>query len=96
MSHIPSTWYINANGAEVCEDFSTTEHNCIAHIHGDGEKRTANARLIAAAPKLLKACQAALVDLKRWEYYSSLWDEQDTKTMNRLENAIAAAEGNDA
>ncbi len=61
MSHTPGPWEVDsAHGTDAV--YVLSENHLIAHViaHGDGTDDAANARLIAAAPDLLEACQAAL------------------------------------
>lgn len=53
----------------------------------DKDKRDANARLIAAAPDLLEACEAALMNLDEIHGRERQW------ACDRLEKAIAKAKG---
>ena len=74
--HTPGPWEVTSMGiAEgvrthivIRQTPSGSVHNPVAtaldaHPCGDPQTRDANARLIAAAPDLLEACQLALVDL---------------------------------
>ena len=68
MSHTPGPWF-NANGMDDCNVYvATTDKTSTIRIvscHGvfvEGERK-ANARLIAAAPELLKAVKQAIDDL---------------------------------
>jgi hypothetical protein len=64
MTHTPGPWKASASGAV----FATTPDNDIIGVADcrtvdtDRFEREANARLIAAAPELLEACQLALND----------------------------------
>ncbi len=70
---------------------STTE---ISRITSEATQQEANARLIAASPDLLRACQDALWRLGELE--GSDAQHIDGSTQHQLRLAIAAAQGQEA
>jgi hypothetical protein len=85
MTHTPGPWYVNdrcieAAGPEGPRDVT------VAVVHAPEDQRDANARLIAAAPELLAACEELLI-------YLSDWDDDESETCVRARAAIAKAEG---
>tara|TARA_R100001086_G_scaffold248358_1_gene185101 strand:- start:3414 stop:3695 length:282 start_codon:yes stop_codon:yes gene_type:complete len=87
--HTPGPWKIE------------TYHGCLFKIERDGEldeypeRRTeADARLIAAAPEMLRECKYALEFLKDWAKVNECAHDQGYQNFKfRLERAIAKAEG---
>lgn len=76
-------WYQITRGDEyVCEIYAIEEKN------PDIEKHEANARLIAAAPDLLAACEALLVE---WEYIERMHGEHGGREVSMVRAAIAKA-----
>lgn len=78
MGHTPGPWSFwdtlvdGAGGAPVCA------------VHG--KDRTANARLITAAPDLLEACELLLI-------YLGDWNDMEDETCVTARRAIAKARG---
>ena len=69
----------------------TKDISDFAGVFGRGsEEETANARLIAAAPDLLRACKAMLVTLKQLDASCVVTFDHE---IDILEQAIAQAEG---
>ena len=66
----------------------TIGRTCDYGPHGD-EQTTANAQLIAAAPDLLAACEAALMQFEE----NASYDEADGYVVRQLQSAIAKARG---
>lgn len=76
MSHTPGPWFV----AEKVESKTRTslrrirsvnegtDHGAVCEVYGisDGSEAGANARLIAAAPALLDACQRVLRSIEWW------------------------------
>lgn len=76
--HTPGPWHTKAGLTQMCDDDATTVARGRPHgndgafwwifspaeTHGDAE---ADARLIAAAPKLLQACAATLAGYPGWQ-----------------------------
>lgn len=103
--HTPGPWNVEkrwSNGCEVGPWIMTDrEPNGTRHIiaeiggapyiEGDGGKRVyADARLIAAAPALLEACQAVA---NRLDYLSELWGQEGVtrSLMDQVRSALALA-----
>lgn len=89
--HTPGPWAIDAGFLEaqghapLFQLFGTCDcGEPIGQITGTQEEAEANARLIAAAPQLLEACQLALSE--------AVADDQDEWYAN-MRKAIAAATG---
>ncbi len=79
----------------------TTDEECIYH-DGEmiaevlGDDPIVHARLLAAGPQLLRACQAVLVAIKSGlpeDDLSAVIDRKNPLTINALESAIAKAQG---
>ena len=69
--------------------FDPKDNTTLADVFGDTrEERTANARLIAAAPELLEACKGALAALEQMDLSFSGWE-----LVRELEKVIAKAGG---
>lgn len=103
--HTPGPWL--AQGQENVASgkrewvIKTPEVDCVSRViattpyskkYNDHE---ANARLIAAAPELLEACQLASAAIKSYQMRlpkSAIW-EQDNKDLEIIKKAIAKAEG---
>jgi hypothetical protein len=74
----------------VCEDDGVTE---VLALTGNGMRSKANARLMAAAPDLLTACQALLdARYSSWHRFAEE-DEREPFDMFLARAAIAKAEG---
>lgn len=69
VKHTPGPWYVAHRGPEnrlICNrDITVAE--VLDDCHPDADQELANARLIAAAPELLEACQALVraIDCRR-------------------------------
>lgn len=91
MSSItPAPWQVSQPDANTYEVLSS--HGCgpVCTVHGTGDEVPANARLLAAAPKLYVAlCDAlsALIDLYEEAYAN---DESDNYITAAIDKAIAA------
>jgi hypothetical protein len=61
-AHTPGPWRIDRRGSHnpLIETDGLTVAEVLDDCHPDAEQQEANARLIAAAPELLAACQAAI------------------------------------
>jgi hypothetical protein len=73
--------------------------NCICHVAGTNPNKIDNAQLIAAAPDLLAACEAALRIEELWMPFE--WDDPDEAAAVSLMRdlfvaAIAKAKGQSA
>ena len=65
--HTPGPWKVDATGSEAAgwafRIVGDANYAPLARINGVGPTSAANARLIAAAPKLLEALEALLEDI---------------------------------
>ena len=94
MTHTPGPWrsqgwvptwaYIPVHGANHNLICSVYPHTAKGYTHDDAE---ADARLIAAAPDLLRACELALAHVPRSD------DAPDGGIHGFMERAIAKAKG---
>jgi hypothetical protein len=90
--HTPGPWEVS--GFPKSEGFSilTGKGRCVAERYPaavsekEGEEMEANARLIAAAPELLKACKAAFVIIRDMD------GEVENTVKDFVQQAIAHAE----
>lgn len=99
MTHTPGPWTKETDGTSgvfwIYSDFHGDESNALATVHGqddipemdDGECE-ANAALIAAAPDLLEACQAA----RDWYAKNTKQGHTPGPVEQALIDAIAKAE----
>jgi len=95
-AHTPGPWTLDPRGGGVVRGSKVYQYArgagqrqlALACLHDDlgPEEREANARLIAAAPDLLEACEAVL---KRLEGHSQLSDAE----FDALESAVTKARG---
>jgi len=102
QGHTPGPWHVgqgNGEGSVFSEagrmgwgPGGTTLAPICRMIEQDPAEDEANARLIAAAPDLLAACEDAVATLVRWAD-NSAWDERDDLTIDGLRAAIVKAEG---
>jgi len=86
-AHTPGPWHVGEDGDVFCDGA------CIAKVCGapEGiEEDKANAYLIAAAPRLLKAAGAAL---SWWHSKPSNFYEKEPAWLPLIRAAIAEAEG---
>lgn len=99
MAHTPGPWWVDAGpgeGVEVHDGFGHT-----ASVWGDEDTATANARLIAAAPEMLKQLRAVRDDIGALACDTNGWREWDATAVDellgsrlvRLDELIAKAEG---
>ena len=100
--HTPGPWYVvglpwdnggcvvaNADDPHCGELICTTDDRAwYDHTDEDEERWRADARLIAAAPDLLAACEAALLWLEAWS--------EGDESAEILRSAIAKAKGEKA
>jgi hypothetical protein len=82
--HTPGDWYAT-QGQIVSQDTGKTLA-LIPYYDESNEEQTANANLMASAPKLLDALKEALDQLQSWNPES-----EPTFTMRRVEEAIQQA-----
>lgn len=82
--HTPGPWRFNPVGEVRGADWNVVI--CDTYGNGDDDVADADARLIAAAPDLLAACEMALLDMR---YYATVHGESITA----IEAAIAKAKG---
>lgn len=62
-NHTPGPWHVTAMHKGIRPSFRSPGENggfAICEMYADGRDVVANARLIAAAPELLEACEACL------------------------------------
>lgn len=94
MKHTPGPWRFNAHGAIFGpggEPIQTCGEYAIRFGEGT-EEAFANARLIAAAPDLLKACKMAFKDLEPFEWTDLPDGYAVLATVRKLRAAIKKAE----
>tara|TARA_R100001086_G_scaffold200856_1_gene117069 strand:+ start:12885 stop:13190 length:306 start_codon:yes stop_codon:yes gene_type:complete len=94
--HTPGPWeYKWLHGHRVVKDRIDEDeayNDLIARVSGS----EANARLIAAAPEMLKECKYALEFLNDWAKANQCAHDQGYQNFKfRLERAISKAEGRD-
>ena len=101
MAHTPGPWFVNddcieAGGPEGPRDVTLA----VVQGHPHNAARAANARLIAAAPDLLAACEAVANDCERildGDDFSGMSDADLFRAfLDTLRPVIAKAEGADA
>ena len=89
MSHTPGPWIV-AEPGEVDEHYAVLDgFGHTASVYGYPEEAAAaaaNARLIAAAPELLEACELLLI-------YLGDWNDMEDETCAAARRAIAKARG---
>lgn len=83
--HRPSVW---SDGKRGSTHEVATVATCLT-----AEEEQANARLLAAAPELLAACQAALDWIDRFGEHAPIMFGGEADVAQALEAAIAAATG---
>lgn len=90
--HTPGPWEVwpNSQNGQLCISHHETQSNLQRAVCEVDRMDAANARLIAAAPDLLAALEAALKDLKAL----TAWD-QTSAVSRQAHAAIAKATGND-
>ncbi|MFA5133116.1 MAG: hypothetical protein WC444_07355 [Candidatus Paceibacterota bacterium] len=90
MKHTQGEWKVH--GVDVYVHEKDRDYFCTVAKGGDyirtKEEKEANARLIASAPELLKACKDALRDLLIAQQRLGM----ETQTVKKLKQAIAKAE----
>lgn len=89
MSHTPGPWNV-IDGAVFIANAVIVQHAAEFGEHVPTEERDANARLIAAAPELLEACQSIIAERHRQGWCDSLG------ILHKTEKAIAKATGQKA
>jgi len=83
MTHTPGPWYVNgdcieADGPEGPRDVT------VAVVHAPEDHREATARLIAAAPDLLRDLRAARDDIAAMALDSNGWRAWDATAVDQL------------
>jgi hypothetical protein len=97
MAAIQGKWYAAPNGHDaypadpdtvrfVYADQPDGERYIVAKVWADGEDYESNARLVAAAPDLMAACEELLI-------YLGDWDDPENDTCVRAREALAKAKG---
>lgn len=92
MAHTPGPWWLRPthdHGKYILGSSSAGSEHAVAECHSGDD----NARLIAAAPDLLAACERAKGFVESWEKQLGDWDEVDQNTINAINAAIAKARG---
>jgi hypothetical protein len=95
--HTPGPWHYQFNGFAITIGDESTRHNYLEHdytvakIGGNSMQDEANARLIAAAPDLLEACEEALGQLKDFFDATIPFDDDGSRPRNRIEVVLRAA-----
>jgi hypothetical protein len=94
MEHTPAPWATTrySNDFGVYPENEQRRGQDVALVRGDDSEAEANARLIAAAPDLLEACQWAMGFLTGVKCDN---EEQRRGLFDKLSAAIAKAEGAD-
>lgn len=96
MNHTPGPWQvcddeINVYAPETDTAITNVEHPCAA----DYDTQRANAKVIAAAPDLLAACQWVVTDIA-YKAPEEFADEAvHSRWLARLREAIAKAKGSE-
>lgn len=89
MKHTKGPWFFEDDKHNTHKwIFSQATGYVIARFEHDEINLEANAHLIAAAPDLLSACEAALIDLCSDELF-----ESHKETINTLQSALKKARG---
>lgn len=95
-TYTPGPWEVEENLGQIHQPFGVIGNGyTVCHVswdpnlHDSFEEVQANARLIAACPELLLACQSAL----RVFHLDSDMEEDFADEISQLERAIAKAEG---
>lgn len=83
MSHTPGPWYVFPPGEFSMWHVGPAGHS-VAYVRSVDDTQ-ANTQLIAAAPDLLEACEAAFMHMVANDEFGA--------TMNKLDRAIAKARG---
>ena len=89
--HTPRPWLVEGRTVYALNDDGYNRFSALVQdAHTPGDELEANARLMAAAPELLKACEEALDDLVDEDgvYFSG-----DESLVKQLRAAIAKALG---
>ena len=93
--HTPGPWYVDDGMVKVKDPSALWGYRIVADAGLVGNVREANARLIAAAPKLLEACKAYIQHRKAFIAANpNRISEADLITL--VGRAIAEAEGTDS
>ena len=95
-THTPGPWKLGSLGGaqHLYRIVQTTDRESVARVMCNGEEGEANAHLIAAAPALLEAAEAAEEWLLRfWHESPHRFPDGASEVGSLLESAIAAAKG---
>jgi hypothetical protein len=101
IKHTPGPWTLNRHGAIVGGEFhqytnGAGQSQLAMAVGGNGideSQRSANARLIAAAPELLEALVALRREAMHDAEFSDVSREQFEAILNRADAAIAKVTG---
>ena len=93
MSHTPGPWEYDGLFTIFITDSAGNEWHIASIKHHQDEVSKANARLIAAAPELLEACQAAFDWLGRFGAHAPIIFGGEQHLHDILHAAIAKAKG---
>jgi hypothetical protein len=93
--HTPGAWYYNKSRRNICTVAKDLDTIVVAKVHcsehdtysEEDAERDANGKLMAAAPDLLAACEAAL------QLYDGMTASKNAATGVQLRAAIAKATG---
>jgi len=86
MKHTSGPWFAHSNGSRA---WVKSETHFVAELSDDTDRCDADARLIAAAPTLLKGLKLAVMEFERIAYQKKI----DPELMKLFKKAIAKAEG---
>ena len=93
MKHTPGPWKVKINGIDIIAVGDTEETSPLARVNlawSDIDTAKANARLIAAAPELLKACRVAI---ETFDDDAPGAGDTEKGALRRLRAAVSRAEG---
>lgn len=95
--HTPGPWYVDGDyvsGVDIgnTEGTSIFYACCCGHVTGDSEQRTANARIIAAAPEMYELIKTGVRFLQNVRQYHPLSAAEEKWEQNARE-LLAEIEG---
>jgi hypothetical protein len=88
--HTPGPWSISIGGNYICGDSLRWRETIICEVNMDHKRARANARLIAAAPDMLEACEQLIADadVRRGAYMYA-----DSNVLDMIRAILARVEG---